>query len=406
MQSITCGSGRAQRTCTVELKSPAESTSATVSLVSSNQSVRLPATVTLQPGQSSVRIRIDAISPVKDPAATITAQLGDDVVQETVSLPSLPGPLGVPAYLPARYGTQIQFRVSSTDPASTLSASGLPSGAFFDSVSGLFQWVPGVASQGTHHIVFTEAGPNGDSATATSILEVDSGMPVVTRVVNAATRSEAAACSPGAMASLEGRWLVEGPEASDPAGRSTQLSGTRVRVNGIEVPIISASISQVDFVCPAAMPGSRLDIALQTSTAMAQPIQTVSREATPGIFSLDGSGKGQGVIMHSGTATLVMTPNYQYSARAALSDEPVTIYATGLATAQEVSVVANGVEVAPESVTAMPDLPGLYQISTRLPSANDDGHASIYLKMKLTDESAVNSNEVKIATETSVIPAN
>jgi uncharacterized protein (TIGR03437 family) len=359
----------------------------------------LPATIAVQRGQSSVRFRIDAISPVNDHATTITAQLGANVVQARVSLDSPPGPLGVPGYLYAKYGTQVQFHVSSSDTVATLAASGLPSGAVFDAASGLLQWVPGVASQGTHHIVFTEVSPTGGSATADSIIEVDSGTPVVTRVVNAASRSAAAACSPGAIASLEGRWLVEGQAASDPTGHSTELAGTMVRVNRIEVPILSASVSRVDFLCPEAAPGSTLQIVLQTLTGVAQPIQTVSQQTTPGIFSLDGSGTGQGVITHSGTATMVMTPNYQYLSRAAMPDELVTVYATGIAAAQEVWVVAGGVEVSPQSIVAIPDVVGMYQISVRLPSSPTGGDISIALKSKALDESLVTSNDVSVATE-------
>jgi uncharacterized protein (TIGR03437 family) len=361
--------------------------------------VKLPATITVQPGQSSVRFRIDAISPVRDHTTTISAQLGADVVQETVSLDSKPGPLGVPGNLYTKYGTHVQFRVSPSDPAATLAASDLPSGSVFDTASGLFQWVPGVASQGTHHVVFTEVSPTGSSVTAASIIEVDSGAPVVTGIVNAASRSAMTACSPGAIASLVGRWLVEGQAASDPTGGSTELSGTIVRVNGMEVPILSASISRVDFLCPAAVPGSNLQIVLQTSTSVAQPIQTLSQETTPGIFSLDGSGTGQGMITHSGTATVVTNPNYQYLSRAALPDDLVTIYATGIGAAQEVSVVAGGLEVTPQSIVAIPDLAGMYQVSVRLPSGPPGGDMAITLKSKMSDGSLVKSNDVSVATE-------
>ena len=400
MQSISCEPGRSHRICRVAFKTPPDSGTVDLSLASSNQSIKLPATITVQPGQSSVGFRIDAVSPATDHVTTITAKLGGDVVQKTVSLDSPSGPQGVPIYLYAKYGTRIQFRVSASDSLATLTASDLPAGAVFDSASGAFSWVPDVASQGTHHIVFTEVDSAGDTITASSILEADSGTPVVTRVINAANRSEVAACSPGAIASLEGRWLVEGGAASDTTGHSTELSGTVVRVNGIEVPILSASASRVDFVCPAAAPGSTLDIALQTPAGVAQRIQTASREATPGIFSLDGSGKGQGMIMHSGTATMVMIPNYQYPSRAALPDEPVTIYATGIAAAREVSVVAGGVEVSPQSIVPVHDFAGMYQISVQLPSGPADGAMSISLKMKMLDGSVVTSNEVWVATET------
>jgi uncharacterized protein (TIGR03437 family) len=398
LHSILCEPRGSHTTCWVVFNAPSDTGTADVSLASSNQSIKLPATLTIKPGQSSVRFRIDAISPSNGDATTITAQLGADVVQEKVSLDSQPGPRGVPGYLYAKYGTRIQFRVSASDPFATLTASDLPAGAVFDAASGAFQWVPGVASQGTHHVVFTEVGAGGSIA-AGSILEVDSGTPVVTRVVNAANRSEGAACSPGAIASLEGRWLGEGPAASDATGHSTELSGIVVKVNGIEVPILSVSASRVDFLCPAAAPGSKLEIALQNLAGVAQPIQTTSREATPGIFSLDGSGGGQGMIMHSGTTTMVMIPNYQYPSRAALPGEPVTLYATGIGAAQDVSVVAGGVEVTPQSIVPLRDFAGMYQISVQLPSGRADGDMSISLKMKMLDGAVVTSNEVWVATE-------
>jgi uncharacterized protein (TIGR03437 family) len=400
MQSISCEPGRSHTTCRIALKTPSDSGTVELLLASSNESIKLPATITVQPGQSSVGFRLDAISPANSHATTITAQHGTDVVQKTVSLDFQPGPRGVPGYLYAKYGTQIQFRVSASDTGATLTASDLPAGAVFNSASGDFNWVPDVASQGTRRVVFTEAGSAGGSIAVSSMLEVDSGTPVVTRVMNAANRSEAAACSPGAIASLEGRWLIEGRAASDTTGHTTELSGTVVRVNGIEVPILSVSVSRVDFLCPAAAPGSTLEIALQTPAGVAQPIQTASREATPGIFSLDGSGEGQGMVTHSGTATIVMVPNYQYPSRAALADEPVTIYATGIAAAQEVSVVAGRVEIRPQSIVAIPDFAGMYQVSVRLPSAPAYGDMPISLKMKMLDGSVVTSNEVSVATET------
>ena len=276
MQSISCEPHRAHGTCRIALRNGSHSGTVDLALASSNQAVKLPATIAIQPGQSGVSFRIDAISPLSGQATTITARLGADVVHDIVSLDFRPESLDVPRYLYARYGTPVQFRVSSTDPLATLGASDLPAGALFDVASGVFQWVPDVASQGLHKVVFKEVGPTGASVTARSTIEVDSGTPVVTRVLNAASRSEAAACSPGAIASLEGRWLAEGQPESDPTGNSTKLSGTTVRVNGIEAAVLSVSASRVDFLCPAAMPGSPLEIAVVTRTGVAQPIQTVS----------------------------------------------------------------------------------------------------------------------------------
>ena len=106
------------------------------------------------------------------------------------------------------------------------------------------------------------------------------------------------------------------------------------------------------------------------------------------------------MIMHSGTPTLVMIPNYQYPSRAALPDEPVSIYATGIAAALEVSVVVGGVEVSPESMAPVHDFAGMYQVSVHLPSGPGGGDMPVSLKMKMLDGSVVTSNVVWVATET------
>ena len=399
MQSISCQPGRSHGLCSIQFTNPSDSETVDLSLASSNPAIRVPAKIAVQPGQSTIRFRIDALPEWKGDSSTITAKLGTDALQQTVSLDSIPGPLGVPSHLYAKYGTQIQFRVSASDSIATLTASELPAGAVFNAASGIFQWVPDVASQGTHRVVFTETGSAGGSISATSTLEVDSGTPVVTRVVNAASLSESAACSPGAIASLEGRWLVEGQATSDASGHSTELSGTVIRVNGVEVPILSTAASRVDFLCPAAAPGSTLEIALQSAGGVAPLIRTTSREMAPGVFSLDGSGKGQAMAVHSDTATMVMIPNYQFLSRAALPGDPVTVYATGIGPAREVSVVAGGVEISPQSMVPIPDFAGMYQVSVRLPSGLADGDMPVYLKMKMSDGSVVTSNAVLVATE-------
>jgi uncharacterized protein (TIGR03437 family) len=96
---------------------------------------------------------------------------------------------------------------------------------------------------------------------------------------------------------------------------------------------------------------------------------------------------------------MAMTPNYRYLSRAALPDELVTVYATGIAAAEEVSVAAGGVEVSPQSIVAIPDLAGIYQVSVRLPSGPEGGDMAITLKSKTLAGSIVNSNDVSVATE-------
>lgn len=83
-----------------------------------------------------------------------------------------------------------------------------------------------------------------------------------------------------------------------------------------------------------------------------------------------------------------------------MPDELVTIYATGIAAAQEVSVAAGDFAVSPQSITAMPGVAGMYRITLRLPSGPAGGEMSISLEVKTSDGSIAKSNEVRIATET------
>jgi uncharacterized protein (TIGR03437 family) len=309
--------------------------------------------------------------------------------------------LQVPAHLDAKVARPIRFRLSLAGSSATFGASNLPVGAVLDSSSGDFQWTPDLSQQGSHSIAFTAVDPTGDSVTARSIIDVDAGTPVIVRVVNAASRSEDAVCSPGAIGRVEGRWLTDGPPVSDPTGYSRELSGTAVRINGAAVPILSASQSRVDFLCPAAAPGLGLEIALKTANAVAQPIQAVSRQVAPGLFSVDESGKGQGVVMHAGTTTMAMVPNYRYSSRTALPGDLLTIYATGIENAPDISVALGEIEVSPLSVAAVPGIAGVYQLNVILPDGVNEEDIPVSLKIRMLDGSTVTSNKVLVAIETS-----
>jgi hypothetical protein len=406
LKSLSCLPNRlragAHGICQIEMETTSDA--GNLQLTSSSTSLRLPVSIAVRPGQSSARFRIDAVSPTdnnREAAATITARLGAGTAEESVSLDPLHGSLDVPGSVNAKFGVPIEFHVSASDSAATVSAHDLPAGADFDAASGIFRWVPGVGQQGSHSVSFTAIDSSGNSLTAQSIVDVDAGSPVVNRVINAASHSEEAACSPGAIGRLEGKWLTEGTSASDSTGQSTELSGTAVTVNGTAVRILSVSSSRVDFLCPAVPADAPLEITLQTPTAAAKPIQTVSRPAAPGIFSLDGSGRGQGIILHSGTTAMAMIPNYQYESRAAAPGESLTLYATGVDTTQAVAVIVGGTELNPVSVLADPALAGVYRIAFRLPSASVNGETEILLGNRLADGREYISNAVFAATEMS-----
>jgi len=126
--------------CQMELENPSDSFASELHLKSSNDAVRLPATVAIMPGQPTARFQIEAASASGAAAATITAQLGEDIVQDTLTLDREPLRLEAPGHQYAKFGGVVQFQVVSLGPVASLAASGLPAGATFDAASGLFQW--------------------------------------------------------------------------------------------------------------------------------------------------------------------------------------------------------------------------------------------------------------------------
>ena len=174
-----------------------------------------------------------------------------------------------------KYGAEVRFSVFSPDQGDSLSVTSLPPGASFDAASGTFDWTPTAAQQGTYQVTFNALTPTGELVTEDVEVEVDAGAPAITKVINAASHSQDAACSPGAIGRLEGRWLSdESAAASDASGSSLRLSGTAVLVNGDAVPILYASNTRVDFLCPASVPGSqRSDRCRECSSGRSQSVE-------------------------------------------------------------------------------------------------------------------------------------
>ncbi|MBZ5621848.1 MAG: hypothetical protein LAQ69_24430 [Acidobacteriia bacterium] len=388
--------------CQIALDGVVDSSTAELQLSSSSDSIKLPATITTRPGQSSVQFQIDAALAPADRSAVITAKLGAEVAQETVTIGvGRRSRLSTPRRRLVKYGTEVRFSVFSSDPGASLSVTSLPPGASFDATSGTFDWIPTGAQEGTYEVTFNALSPTGEVITEIVDLEVDAGAPAITRVINAASHSQEAACSPGAIGRLEGRWLSKEAAASDASGSSLRLSGTAVIVNGDAVPILYASATRVDFLCPASVPGSQLQILVDTAGGRSQAVQATARELAPGIFSIDGSDAGQGMVLHAGGSRLVMVRNYRYAAQPAQPGDVITLYATGMEGASEASVRIGKTEVAPDSVNKAPGFPGLWRLSVTVPSGEIGNAVGLSIVGRMSNGASVPSNQIRIAIEAS-----
>ena len=141
-----------------------------------------------------------------------------------------------------------------------------------------------------------------------------------------------------------------------------------------------------------------MQLVVQTTYGMAAPLQTVAQPAAPGIFSLDGTGAGQGLVLLPGDNTVAMVRNPQVAGQPAIPGDQIVAYATGIERLTNVSIQIGQVPVTPESITAVANRPGLYQIAVTVPTA-EAGDVPLFLSGDAPDGASWHSNIVKIALE-------
>jgi len=396
-KSLIAGS---RGTCRVTLGHVENSAAAEVLLSSSSASLRLPEKLVTRPGQSTVDFQVDAVSSAE--GVVVSANLGSGQVKETLAVaPDRSTPIQVPGSRFVKYGTEVRFRVSPLDLAATISSGALPAGAHFDSTTGELRWTPDRTQLGAHQINFTAIDSAGGKSNASVTVQVDSGEPMVTDIVNAASRSREAACSPGAIATIEGRWLTDGAAVADATGSSMELAGTKVWANGATVPILAASGTAINILCPNSLPGSEIQLVVETHHGTAKPINTTARSAAPGIFSLDGSGTGQGWVTREGTGTnsVAMVRNYRVPAQPAMPGDRLLIYATGIGQLTNVFVQIGESKVPTAVIKPVPNRPGLYQVVVSMPNIVTQKDKLPLSLFGDTPEGSISTNLVSIALE-------
>jgi uncharacterized protein (TIGR03437 family) len=354
----------------------------------------------IRPGQAEAEFQVDAVDGKAD-QATITARLGGNVAADTITFaPDDSTRIRVPGDQFVKYGNEVRFRISASDPTAMLSAGVLPDRATFDATAGELHWTPDVTQLGAHTVDFIGIGANGVKVKASVNIQVDSGEPVVTAVVNAASRSSKLACSPGALASVQGRWLIEGPTAADPSRVSDEFARTRLLVNGVTVPILAGSASELTFLCPDVAPGSDLEVVVQNGHGITAPVRTTVQVSAPGIFSINGSGEGQGAVVLDDGHSLAMVRNHQFEALPAIPGDHVVVYATGLDRLTNFQVELGAVSVKPDSVATLADHPGVFEVKITVPHDVTPSNAvRLLLSGDTTDGSRVVTNSVEIAVE-------
>jgi uncharacterized protein (TIGR03437 family) len=181
-----------------------------------------------------------------------------------------------------------------------------------------------------------------------------------------------------------------------------ELAGTTVWANGLTVPILSASATELNILCPDSVPGSDIQLVVRTGHGVAAPFATTARWATPGIFSLDGAGTGQGWVLREGAKTdsVAMVRNYRVSGQPAIPGERLLVYATGVGGLTNVSVQIGEFKVPALAINPVPNHAGLYQVVVSVPNIVMQKNGDLPLSLSGdTPQGNISTNIVSIALE-------
>lgn len=140
----------------------------------------------------------------------------------------------------------------------------------------------------------------------------------------------------------------------------THVGGTTVTVNGRPAPIYYASLTQVNFQVPAETETGTADVVVTNADGIQMHAQVAVASAAPGIFTVDGTGRGDAFYVDTNTlfSSFFMPDD---------GARRLHLYATGVRGASQLQVNVNGLAVTVEGVRACRGLPGLDQINIAIP---------------------------------------
>ena len=172
----------------------------------------------------------------------------------------------------------------------------------------------------------------------------------------------------------------------------TNVAGTTVTVNGRGAQIFFVSPGQVNFLVPPETEIGTADVVVTNSEDFSSRTSAPTLRGAPGVFTKDGDGTGDGVILNS--ESLQEGPFDPTSGNLRL-----TLFATGARNATQTLVVLGGRVVNAEAVIASPDMAGLDEVHVLVPRdlrgagtidlfVQSDGRASNSASLTLTGDAA------------------
>ncbi len=199
--------------------------------------------------------------------------------------------------------------------------------------------------------------------------------------------------APGSIATFRGNALAVRSERASFTGGDPPftVAGTTVKVNGHAARMYYASPNEVVFIVPDDTVVGPAQVVVTNSEGIASQAEVMISAAAPGLFTVDGDGRGEGIILDADKLTAGPFDPASGSLR-------LSIFATGVRHAANVSVTINGTPTTVETV-ARAGLAGLDEIHLLLPpQLRGTGPATL-----IVDADGVRSNPASVAIAGSVV---
>ncbi len=209
-------------------------------------------------------------------------------------------------------------------------------------------------------------------------------------VVNAASFAAQAPLAPGSLISVFGSSLAHGQGSASALPLPISLGGSTILLAGQSAPLLYASDGQVNALVPYGInvnTAQQLVISVGTSISVPQAVTLAA--AAPGVFTINGSGSGQGIIegVDANQVQTLADTDHPVS-----PGEAVIIYCTGLGevnppvrtgaaaplaplsnTVSPVTVTIGGQQATVLFAGLTPNFAGLYQVNALVPKGVTPG---------------------------------
>ena len=168
--------------------------------------------------------------------------------------------------------------------------------------------------------------------------------------------------APGSIATIRGSALAFRTEdaAFTVDEPPLAVAGTKIKVNGLAARIFYASPEEVVFAVPTGLSNGPAEFVVTNADGFSSKAEAVISAAAPGIFTIEGDGRGEAVILNSDTLTTAPFDPSNGQLR-------LSIFATGTTSAKNVSATIKGKAVTVETV-ASSRLKGIDEIHVLVPS--------------------------------------